>query len=67
MVVGLVLVGAAPAQPPLDAVGVVPAVDVAKQRQLGLLSGAEAGAVDQLDLQGGEEVLGQGVVVALTG
>src|SRR6266699_7285846 len=66
IVVGLVLVRAAPTETPLDAVGVVPAVDVAKQRELGLLAGAEAGPVDQLDLQGGEEVLGQGVVVAVT-
>src|SRR6266516_810814 len=65
MVVGLELDGAAPAEAPLDAVRVVPPVDVAEQCQLGLLTGTEAGAVDQLDLQGGEEVLGQRVVIAV--
>jgi hypothetical protein len=67
MVVGLELDGAAPAEAPLDAVRVVPPVDVAEQCQLGLLTGTEAGAIDQLDLQGGEEVLSQRVVIALTG
>jgi hypothetical protein len=63
VVVGLlVLVGAQPAKLTLDAVGVVPAVDVAEQVQLGLLAGAVAGAVDPLDLEGGEEALGHGVV-----
>src|SRR4029450_9467638 len=61
----LVLVGAEPAKLALDAVGVVPAVDVAEQVQLGLVAGAVAGAVDPLDLEGGEEVLGQGVVEAV--
>jgi hypothetical protein len=42
MVVGLVFVGAAPAKGLLDAVWVVPAVDVAEQRQLGLIAGLEA-------------------------
>jgi hypothetical protein len=61
----LVLVGAQPAKLTLDAVGVVPAVDVAEQVQLGLLAGAVAGAVDPLDLQDREEVLRQRVVEAV--
>jgi len=60
----LVLVGREPVETVLDAAGVVPAVDVAEQRRLGLRSGAESrcGPVDQLDFDGRPQVFGQGVV-----
>src|SRR4051795_8017120 len=64
----LVLVGGQPAEAGLDAARVVPAVDVG-QGVLGLSAGGERGArpVHELDLDGGPQVLGQGVVEAVAG
>jgi hypothetical protein len=59
----LVLVGCQAAEPLLDAAGVVPAVDVAKQRGLGSGAGGELDArpVERLGLDGRPQVLRQGV------
>ena len=53
----------------LDAAGVVPAVDVAEDRRVGLGASGEsvAGPVDQLGFDGRPQVLGKRVVVALSG
>src|SRR5439155_8074939 len=59
---GFVLVWGEPAEVFLDALGVVPPVDVAEDRVLGLVAGAPGPPVDQFDLQGGPEVLHQRVV-----
>jgi hypothetical protein len=59
-----VLVGRESAESGLDAAWVVPSVDVAEQRRLGLGSGHESGCVpvDELDLDGRPQILGQRVV-----
>ena len=60
----LVFVGRKPTESGLNAPRVVPSVDVAEQRRLRLGAGRESGCgpVDQLDLDGRPQVLGEGVV-----
>jgi hypothetical protein len=48
---GLVLVRAEVAEFLLDALGVVPAIDVREQGVLGLVAGAPLAAIDEFDLQ----------------
>jgi len=60
-----VLVGAEPAELFLDALGVVPAVDVVEDRGLGFVAGASGVAIDEFDLQGGEDVIHERVVVGV--
>ena len=62
----LVFVGRKPTESGLNAPRVVPSVDVAEQRRLRLDSRRESGCgpVDQLDLDGRPQVLGEGVVEA---
>jgi hypothetical protein len=50
----------------LDALGVVPAVDIGEQRVLRLVSGPPGFAVDEFGLESGEEVLSECVVVGIT-
>ena len=60
----LILVGREPVEAFLDAAWVVPAVDVAEQRRLRLCPGGESscGPIDQLNLDGRPQVLGEGIV-----
>lgn len=61
-----VLVGGKPVETGLDAVGVVPPVDVAQQGMFGLGAGSERrfGPIHELDLDGRPEVLGERVGVS---
>ena len=59
--------GAELAEGGVPAVGVVEAFQVVEDGYPGFGPGAEAVAVQQLAFQGGEEALGHGVVVGVTG
>ena len=49
----------------VSAMGVVPRLDEFEDGHAGLGRGLEPGAIQQLALQGGEEGLGHGVVIAI--